>query len=219
MFKVKLTCSVILHQETFRGCPVGHQKSYENGMKSFIKNKEILRISPLGVESGGSFYDLWHDALHIRLIRTDFQRYGFKFFQSEKSSSPLRENSEPRCIHTLDISHPSERNPATTDFPPLLGFIGLAQDSSMPKYKIMTSAKERDKAKETCTVASWERDRCSEAYGGGKISLTNCSRAFCLNKATVSLGGQCETSSQVIKPLTIISFEICNFLQIMKLVP
>ena len=35
----------------------------------------------------------------------------------------------------------------------------------------MTSAKERDKAGETCMVANFEGGQCSEAYRGGQKSV------------------------------------------------
>ena len=50
------------------------------------------------------------------------------------------------------------------------GSIGLAQVSSVAKYKIMTSAKEKDTAEETCIVTSWECGHCGEAYCGGQNS-------------------------------------------------
>ena len=48
--------------------------------------------------------------------------------------------------------------------------VDLPKSLPRQKYKMMTSAKERHKAEETCIVASRERGHCSKAYGGGQNS-------------------------------------------------
>ena len=57
-------------------------------------------------------------------------------------------------------------------------FLDLPKSLPRQKHKMMTSAKERHKAEETCIVASRERDHFSKDY-----SLTNSRRVFCLKQS------------------------------------
>ena len=101
---------------------------------------------------------------------------------------------------------------------------GIAQVSSVSKYNIMTSAKERDRAEESYIVASWERGHSVVEPNEVRRVLPTFFDQYQLSilletKLLFSLRGGCVTSSQVMKSLNKTSYEICYFLRTMKLVP